>query len=160
MDTVLGVSMAPDTVRMVLVEGENADGVTVDEDNFEVSDGQDPTTPSGPNQVVSAILGTQEGAAANGYQLLSTGVTWTDSTEVVALRDALAAHKMENVMLVSAFLAAAALAQEVGNATGYAQTALLFVEPDTATMAIVDTADGSISDVRRQPLQSADPRAE
>ena len=152
--------MAPDTVRMVLVEGENADGVTVDEDNFEVSDGQDPTTPSGPNQVVSAILGTQEGAAANGHQLLSTGVTWTDSTEVAALRDALAAHKMENVMLVSAFLAAAALAQEVGNATGYAQTALLFVEPDTATMAIVDTADGSISDVRRQPLQSADPRAE
>ena len=32
MDTVLGVSMAPTAVRMVLVEGENADGVTVDED--------------------------------------------------------------------------------------------------------------------------------
>ncbi|MDT5321976.1 MAG: hypothetical protein QOD88_4498, partial [Mycobacterium sp.] len=34
MDIVLGVSMAPTTVRMVLVEGENADGVTVEEDNF------------------------------------------------------------------------------------------------------------------------------
>jgi hypothetical protein len=36
-DTVLGVSMAPTTVRMVLVEGQNADGVTVDEDNFKVA---------------------------------------------------------------------------------------------------------------------------
>ena len=33
---VLGVSMAPTTVRMVLVEGECANGVTVDEDNFDV----------------------------------------------------------------------------------------------------------------------------
>ncbi|MDT7734379.1 MAG: hypothetical protein QOE12_1553, partial [Mycobacterium sp.] len=37
MDTVLGVSMAPTAVRMVLVEGENADGVTVDEDGFDVN---------------------------------------------------------------------------------------------------------------------------
>ena len=39
MDTVLGVSMAPTTVRIVLVEGQNADGATVDEDNFAVTDG-------------------------------------------------------------------------------------------------------------------------
>ncbi len=37
MDTVLGVSMAPTTVRMVLVEGENADGATVDEENFAIN---------------------------------------------------------------------------------------------------------------------------
>ena len=34
---VLGVSMAPTKVRMVLVEGENADGVTVDQDDFDVT---------------------------------------------------------------------------------------------------------------------------
>jgi hypothetical protein len=33
-ETVLGVAMAPTTVQMVLVEGENADGVTVDEENL------------------------------------------------------------------------------------------------------------------------------
>ena len=33
MDVVLGVSMAPTTVRLVLVEGGNADGVIVDQDN-------------------------------------------------------------------------------------------------------------------------------
>jgi len=37
MDTVLGVSMAPTAVQMVLVEGQNGDGVTVDQDNFEVA---------------------------------------------------------------------------------------------------------------------------
>ncbi|MGC2656195.1 MAG: hypothetical protein WA317_21945, partial [Mycobacterium sp.] len=160
MDTVLGVSMAPKTVRMVLVEGGNADGVTVDEEKFDLSDGDNSANTSGPDQVISAILGTQEGAAASGYQLMSTGVVWTDPVEAAALRDALAQHKMENVMLVSAFLAAAALAQEVGSATGHDQTALLLVEPDAATLAMVDSADGSISDVRRQPLQGTDPAAE
>ena len=152
MDTVLGVSMAPTAVRMVLVEGENADGVTVDEDGFEVNAAADAPTINAADQVVSAILGTQEGAVDSGYQLRSIGVTWTDPIEAAALRDALAARKVENVMLVSSFLAAAALAQVVGSSVGYAQTGLLFVEPDTATLAVVNSSDGSITDVRRQPL--------
>src|ERR1700685_4351604 len=64
-------------------------------------------------------------------------------------------------MLLSSFLAAAALAQVVGNSVGYAQTGLLFVEPDTATLAVVNTADGSITEVHRQPLlPGSDPVAE
>lgn len=159
MDTVLGVSMAPTAVRMVLVEGENGDGATVDEENFDVSTGADAATVTASDQVVSAILGTRQGAAEGGYQLASTGVTFTDPVEAAALRDKLAAHKVENVMLVSAFLAAAALAQAVGHRTNYAQTALLYIEPDTATLAIVDSADGSIADVRRQVLPEDDEAA-
>lgn len=159
MDTVLGVSMAPTAVRMVLVEGENGDGATVDEDNFDVTTSADAATVSASDQVVSAILGTRQGAAEGGYQLASTGVTFTDPVEAAALRDKLAAHKVENVMLVSAFLAAAALAQAVGHRTNYAQTALLYIEPDTATLAIVDSADGSIADVRRQVLPEDDEAA-
>jgi len=158
-DTVLGVSMAPTTVRMVLVEGENADGVTVDEENFAVADGEDPATFSAPDQVVAAILGTREGAEEAGYQLLSTGVTWTDQQEAAELRDVLTARKVENVMLVSAFLAAAALAQSMGSATGYARTALLYIEPDSATLAVVETADGSIADVHREALPEDDDQA-
>ena len=45
MDTVLGVSMAPTAVRMVLVEGENGDGATVDEDNFAIAADDDAITP-------------------------------------------------------------------------------------------------------------------
>jgi hypothetical protein len=155
-DIVLGVSMAPTKVRMVLVEGENAEGVTVDQDNFDVTAESSGTAHA---QVISAILGTRESATAGGYQLLSSGVTWTDPVEAAALRDALAAHKIENVMLVSAFMAAAALAQAVGNATSYAQTALLFVEPYSATLAVVNTADGSITDVHRRLLPDDEERA-
>ncbi|WP_407559844.1 hypothetical protein [Mycobacterium paraintracellulare] len=153
------MSMAPTAVRMVLVEGENGDGATVDEDNFDVTTSTDAATVTASDQVVSAILGTRQGAAEGGYQLASTGVTFTDPVEAAALRDKLAAHKVENVMLVSAFLAAAALAQAVGHRTNYAQTALLYIEPDTATLAIVDSADGSIADVRRQVLPEDDEAA-
>ena len=159
MDTVLGVSMAPTTVRIVLVEGQNADGATVDEDNFAVTNGDDPATFSGPNQVVAAILGTREGANEAGYDLRSTGVTWSNQCEATELRDALTARKVENVMLVSAFLAAAALAQSMGSATGYARAALLYIEPDAATLAVVDTTDGSITDVQREQLSDDDEQA-
>lgn len=152
METVLGVSMTPTAVHMVVVEGEHADGATVDTDEFEVSPTQNRADQAAPHQVVSAILGTREAAAETGCRLASIGVTWTDATEAAALEELLSGQRLEKVMLVSAFLAAAALTQTVGNTTRYAQTALLFVEPTTATMAVVDTADGSIADMRRQEL--------
>jgi hypothetical protein len=151
-DIVLGVSMAPTAVRMVLVEGENADGVTVEQDCFEVG-GSAPS--SGPDQVIAAILGTREGAAEGGYRLMSTGVTWTDPGEVGALRDALSTREMRSVMLVSPLLAAAALTQTVGHALGYEYTALLFVEAESATLAVVDTSDGSIVNLHRQHVMCA-----
>src|ERR1700757_2594681 len=160
MDVVLGLSMAPTAVRMVLVEGENADGVTVDDDNFDIVADDDAATLSAADQVISTILGTREGATQAGYALASTGVTWTDPVDAAALREALATRKIENVMLVSAFMAAAALAQMVGSATGNAHTALLFVEPDTATLAVVDSGDGSITDVHKELISNADTIAE
>ncbi|EUA34596.1 hypothetical protein I552_5385 [Mycobacterium xenopi 3993] len=141
---------------MVVVEGQNGDGVTVEEDSFDTAAGLGLATLGASEQVVAAILGTREGAAEAGHHLLATGVTWTDQAEAASLRDALAAHQVENVMLVSAFLAAAALAQTVGSAIGYEHIAMLFVEPDTATLAVVDSADGSITDVRRQSLTPGD----
>jgi hypothetical protein len=156
-DIVLGVSMAPDTVRIVLVEGEGAGGVTVDQGEFAVPPGAAAVATA--DQVIDAILGTREGAAESGYQLLSTGVTWTDQSEADALRNALAARQIENVTLVSAFTAAAALAQAVGSATNYDRTALLFVEPASATLAVVDSSDGSIADVHRKPLPNGDDAA-
>lgn len=155
MDIVLGVSMAPTTVRMVLVEGENADGVTVEEDNFDVVAADGAATSRAPEQVIAAILGTREGAAEGGYRLMSTGVTWTEPTEVGALRDALAFREMRSVMLVSPLLAAAALTQTVGDAMDYEYTALLFVEPESATLAVVQTTDGSIVDLHRQRVHCA-----
>ena len=155
MDIVLGVSMAPTMVRMLLVEGENADGVTVEEDNFEVTAAGGSANAGAPEQVIAAILGTQQGAAEADYRLLSTGVTWTEPTEVGALRDALNIRQIRGVMLVSPLLAAAALTQTVGCAMDYRYTALLFVEPESATLAVVETADGSIVDLHRQHVSCA-----
>ena len=150
MDIVLGVSMAPTSVRMLLVEGENADGVTVEDNEFDIATDDDAATLSAADQVISAILGTREGATEAGHALTSTGVTWTDPVDAAGLHEALATRKIENVMLVSAFMAAAALAQTVANTVGDHHTALLFLEPDTATLAVVDSADGAISDVHKE----------
>jgi hypothetical protein len=152
LDIVLGVSIAPASVQMVLVEGENGDGALVEADEFRVAAADDTEPTAVPDRVISAILGTREGAAAAGLELSSIGVTWTDQLHAAVLRDALAAYKLENVMLVSAFLAAAALGQSVGGAMGYDTTAVLFVEPDTATLAVVETSDGSITDVYKEQI--------
>jgi hypothetical protein len=164
-DLVLGMSMAPSTVQMVLVEGTNGDGATVDQDGFPVAteaNTANPATLTAANQAMAAILGTREGATQEGYRLASTGVTCADPVEADALRDALAAHRVENIMLVSAFLAAAALAQSFGTTIGYAHTGLLFIEPECATLAVVDSTDGSITDVRKAslPVDDADAVAE
>lgn len=159
MDIVLGVAMAPTTVRMVLVEGEKADGVTVDHDVFDVTAGEDSATVSAADQVVAAILGTQESATTGGHHLKSIGVTWTDHSDASALRDALTAHGIDDVMLVSESHAAAALAQAVGRAVGYDTTALLFIDRDAATLSVVKTDDGSVVKVLSSSLHSADAMA-
>ncbi|MGV0592340.1 DUF7159 family protein [Mycolicibacterium porcinum] len=159
MDIVLGVAMAPTTVRMVLVEGEKADGVTVDHDVFDVTAGEDSATTTAADQVVAAILGTQESATSGGHHLKAIGVTWTDHSDAAALRDTLSAHGIDDVMLVSESHAAAALAQAVGRAVGYDTTALLFIDRDAATLSVVKTDDGSVVKVLSRSLHSADAMA-
>jgi uncharacterized membrane protein YgcG len=158
-DIVLGVSMTPTTVRMVLVEGEKADGVTVDHDAFDVTATDGSATSGAAEQVIAAVLGTKESADAGGHHLKSIGVTWSDHTEASALRDALAARSIGDVMLVSDGHAAAALAQAVGRAVGYDTTALLFIDRDTATLSVVQTDDGSVVKVLSRTLHSDDAMA-
>ena len=159
MDIVLGVSMTPTTVRMVLVEGEKADGVTVDHDVFTINSADGSATSTAAEQVCAAVLGTKESAAASGHHLRSIGVTWTHHSDAAELRDILAARGIEDVMLVSATHAAAALAQAVGRAIGYDTTAVLFIEKDTATMSVVQTDDGSVVKVLSRDLHDSDAMA-
>ncbi|MBI3225927.1 MAG: hypothetical protein HYZ39_12815 [Mycolicibacterium cosmeticum] len=159
MDIVLGVSLTPTTVHMVLVEGDKADGATVDHDVFPVSTSSDSATPSAADQVVQAVLGTQESAEAGGHHLAHVGVTWTDHTEAAVLRDALAAHGITDVMLVSELHAASALAKAAGGAVGYQSTALLFLDRDTATLSVVNGDDGSVVKVLTRSLHSTDAMA-
>lgn len=158
-DIVLGVSMTPTTVRMVLVEGEKADGITVDHDVFDITASDGSANSTAAEQVIAAVLGTRESAEAGGHHLKAVGVAWNDHTEAAALRDGLTARGIEDVMLVSDGHAAAALAQAVGRAVGYASTALLFVDRDTATLSVVQTDDGSVVKVLNRSLHSSDAMA-
>jgi hypothetical protein len=146
--------MAPASVQIVLLQGENADGATVDENELVVTPDES-STASASDRVVAAIVGTREDASSAGLDLSSVGVACTDPLEAAALRDALAAHEIQNVMLVSAFMAATALTQSVGGAMGYNSTAVLFVEPEAATLAVVETPDGSAAEVNTIALHSA-----
>src|ERR1700710_1931829 len=123
MDIVLGVSLTPKTVRMVLVEGVKGDGAIVDHDTFEVAESGESATSNAVDQVVAAIIGTQESAAEGGHDLTSIGVTWSDRSEAAELRDALAGRNIRDVILVSELHAAGALAQAAGRAVGYDNTA-------------------------------------
>ncbi|HKV19372.1 MAG TPA: hypothetical protein VJR50_10085, partial [Mycobacterium sp.] len=159
MDIVLGVSMTPTTVRMVLVEGDKADGVTVDHDAFDINATDGSATSAAAEQVAAAVLGTQESAAASGHHLKSIGVTWTRHSDAAALRDILTARGIDDVMLVSATHAAASLAQAVGRAIGYDTTAVLFIEKDVATLSVVKTEDGSVVKVYTRDLHDSDAMA-
>ena len=152
MKIALGVSMTPTTISIALVEGEKADGVIVEHDVFDIGS----ETSSACDHVIAALLGTQEGAIAAGHHLVSSGVTWTDDADEAVLREALVARGIEDVLLVSELDAAGALAQAVGRTVGYDKTALIFIERDTATLAIVETVDGSVVKVLSQSLHGED----
>jgi len=120
----------------------------------DIADGS--ATSRAPDEVIAAVLGTQEGAIAAGHHLVSTGVTWTDRAEAALLREALVARGIEGVLLVSELHAAAALAQAIGRAVGYDKTGLMFVEREAATLAVVETADGSVVTVLSESLHDGD----
>jgi hypothetical protein len=156
MDIVLGVSMTPTTVHMVVVDGEKADGATVEHDTFNLGSAEGTPTPSATDHVLAAIMGTREGAVAAGHRLVSTGVAWSDHAEAAKLRQALADRRIDGVTFVSQLQAAGALAQAAGSLFGYDKPALLLVERDNATVAVVDMTDATIIKVDSQPLTDAD----
>ena len=156
MDIVLGVSMTPTTVHMVVVDGEKADGATVEHDTFDIGSAERTPTSSATDHVLAAIMGTREGAVAGGHRLVSTGVAWSDHAEAAELRQAVADRRIDGVTFISQLQAAGALAQAAGSLFGYDKPALLLVEPDSATVAVVDMTDATIIKVDSQPLTDAD----
>ncbi|WP_353356342.1 hypothetical protein [Mycobacterium sp.] len=148
--------MTRTTVRMVLVNGVKADGLTLESEVFDTT-AEGGAPPSNASELVSAaILGTQQSALASDHHVIVTGVTWSDPNEAVVLRESLTAQGVEDVTLVPELRAAAALAQCVGQAVGYDTMALLFITKETATLCAVETAGGSMVKVLGRRLDSAD----
>jgi hypothetical protein len=146
MEIVLGLSVTGTSVRLVLVEGERADGVTIESEGFDTAAPESLPKPSPTEQVSNAILATQQNALANGHHLVVSGVTWDRRTQEAELRESMIARGLDDVVLVPEQTAAGALAQTIGRALGYDTTAVLLIQRDTATLSIVKSADGSIAE--------------
>ncbi len=153
-DIVLGVSVTTTTVRMVLIEGEKADGVIIECATFDTANGVVKASPS--ERISAAILATQQNAFSNGHHLVVSGVTWDDESAPATLSDGIAARDLQNVVLVAEQNAAGALAQTVGRALGYDTTAVMVMRPETATLSVVDSDDGSIVEARMCTLDGED----
>lgn len=155
MELVLGVHVAQMKVRMVLVEGPAIDGHLVDFDEFDVSGGA-ALSLIAIEQVVSAIIGTCQGAAAQGHRLTGTVICYADDIDVSALRAALTDHGLTDVVLVDERQSAAALATAVGAAPERPQLPLA----RGATLVGVSSGQEDISTVALAYSQDPDPPLE
>jgi len=161
MDVVLGVALAssaPATIHTVLVCGEHGDGVTLEERTLDVPH-DDSDEFAAVDALIAAILRARDAADAAGHHLVSTGVTVTDPIDAAALSSRLstgALAGLANVAQISPVLAAASLAHNLGRTVGCEQMGLFSVESATATLAVVDCTDGTITQIFRQPLYDGD----
>ena len=116
MEIALGVSMTPTTVRMALVEGDKADGLTMDCDQFALTSAVGTPSASASEQVSAAILATEESASSRGHHLCTCGIALSRECDADELQASLDARDVADVILVSELQAAAALAHAVARA--------------------------------------------
>jgi hypothetical protein len=146
MDAVLGLSMTPTTVGLVLVEGHEADGATMDKDEFAVHDRGLASAVNTSEKAAAAVMRTEAIAAARGHRLHSIGVTWSEDadTEASLLLESLSESGFENVVAVRMPEATEALARGIASVIGYEVTAVCVIEPDAVIVLVVDTTDGAV----------------
>jgi hypothetical protein len=142
--------MTPTAVGLVLVEGLDADGEIMDQDAFDVPTRRGAAAISTSEYVASALSRTR--AISVGHRPHTIGVTWTDESELEAslLLKSLTDAGFDNVVAVRSPLAGEALAQGIGRAAGYQQTAVCLLEPETVFLSLVDTYDGTLQTATQQ----------
>ena len=146
MDAVLGLSVTPSAVGLVLVEGQDADGATMDRDAFEVGSRGRSSALQTSEQAAAAVLRSEAIAATRGHRLHSIGVTWSDDadTEASLLLKSLTDSGFDNVVPVRLPEATEALARGIAEVIGYGTTAVCVLEPETVIALIVHLRDGAV----------------
>ena len=154
MDAVLGLSMTPTSVGLVLVEGQDADGATMDRDSFDVNRGGSPSS----EQATAAVLRTEAIAATRGVRLHSIGVTWSEDADLEAsmLMESLSESGFDNVVAIRMPEATEALARGIAEVLGYATTAVCVIEPDSVISLIVNISDGAVQTAFNHAIDSDD----
>jgi len=153
-DAVLGLSMTPTSVGLVLVEGQDADGATMDRDSIAFTDGDLPTS----EQATAAVLRTEAIAATRGLRLHSIGVTWSEDADLQAsmLMESLSESGFDNVVAIRMPEATEALARGIADVLGYDTTAVCVVEPESVISLIVNTSDGAVQTAFNHSVDSDD----
>lgn len=155
MSAVLGLSMTPTAVGLVLVDGDGADGTTKIHDTFEMRRG-------GYSQVTTSAFVAEAlsraRALADGQHVQSIGITWSDDAAVEAslLLDSLMESGFDNIVPVRLPEATEAFARGIGRVIGTDVTAVCVVEPDIAAVLVVNPIDYRAQTTERDQLQSND----
>ncbi|MCV7420201.1 hypothetical protein H7K45_06590 [Mycobacterium yunnanensis] len=154
MDAVLGLSMTPTSVGLVLVEGQDADGATMDRDSIAFSDGDVHSSA----QATAAVLRTEAIAATRGLRLHSIGVTWSEDADLQAsmLMESLSESGFDNVVAIRMPEATEALARGIADVLGYTTTAVCVIDPDSVISLIVNTDDGAVQTAFNHSVDSDD----
>ena len=137
MDAVLGLAMTPSSIGLVLVEGNDVDGFTMDHDAVEIMNSDDAT---------AAVLRSEALAATRGLRLKSIGLTWSDDADAEAsmLMQSLSESGFDNVVPVRFPEANEAVARGIADALGCGTTAVCTIEPEFAITMIVHAASGAV----------------
>lgn len=148
MNAVLGLSVTPSGVGVVLVEGHDDDRVTLDGERFEVRRRGSATAAETSAQAAAAVLRTEAVAADLGRRVHSIGVTWSDDagTEASLLLRSLRESGYDNIVPVRLSEATDALARRIALVLGYRTTAVCVIEPEQLIALVVsidDAADGA-----------------
>ncbi|GAB3225184.1 DUF7159 family protein [Mycolicibacterium hippocampi] len=146
MDAVLGLSVTPSAVGLVLVEGQDADGATLDGLGFDVDDGGSGSALRTCEQAAAAVLRTEANAADRGHRVRSIGVTWSDDADAEAslLLKSLSDSGFDNIVPVRLSEATDALARGIAEVAGYPTTAVCVIEPEQLLTLVVQTQQGAV----------------
>jgi hypothetical protein len=149
-DAVLGLSMTPTSVGMVLVNGGDADAA--EDEAFRLEDGAIYTSA----QATAAVLRTEAMAATRGVRLHSIGVTWSEDADAEAsqLIRSLSESGFDNVVAIRLPEATEALARGIADVIGYDTTAVCVIEPDVVITLIVHTRDGAVQTAVNHSIRS------
>ncbi|MGV0607320.1 DUF7159 family protein [Mycolicibacterium sp. XJ1904] len=156
MDAVLGLSVTPSAVGLVLVEGQDADGATVDREAIEIL----PTRRSSPrhasDEAAAAVLRTEALAASRGHRLHTIGVTWSDDAQAEAslLLRSLRECGFDNAVAVQLPEASEALAWGVAELIGNEVTAVCVIEYDAVIALVVNTHEGAVQTAVNHSIDS------
>jgi hypothetical protein len=144
LDTVVGLSLTSTSVGWVLVEGRDADGTTLDHDDFDVPPAYGVQAVHTSEQASAAVLEAQAAAAGYDQRLHVVGVTWSDeaAAESALLLESLTDAGFDNVVPVRLHDACEMLACAIAPVVGYDQAAVCVLDGESTIVVMVDN-DGA-----------------